>query len=106
LSIQFANALVFVGTALAVSYGVMKRWLNEYETVLAVLLIGIPYVTRAYEAAMLSQARYMCVVIPAYVVIARGLQNCHRSWGIGVLVLFAFYLAALSALFCAGFLVI
>ena len=58
LSMQFANAIYFVGTAVLVATGWRKKWLNDYEVLLSVGLLLIPYVTKSHDNAMASFGRF------------------------------------------------
>jgi hypothetical protein len=65
------NPVFFVGTAVLVGVGAWKRWLTGYEVLLSIPLLAIPYVTKAYENSMESQARFAAVVVPAYIVMGQ-----------------------------------
>jgi hypothetical protein len=67
-SLQFANPIVFVVAVSLVSYGWRRSWLSREEIILAALLLGIPYVTRAYEITFNSQGRFCAVVVPMFIV--------------------------------------
>ena len=78
-NLQFMNPIYFVGTAALVGIGAWKRWLTCYEILMSVPLLAIPYVTRAYDNAMLSHARFAAVVFPAYIVAGHLLAKLPRE---------------------------
>ncbi|MBI1904463.1 MAG: hypothetical protein HYS13_25485 [Planctomycetia bacterium] len=103
LSFGFVNPIVFVLTVAAVVTGAIKKWLNGRELLLCGLLLGIPYVTMAYDNIMLGQARFASVVFPAYIVLGRLLRRL-PPWAIAVFfVLCALLLGFYSALFAGGY---
>lgn len=67
-SLQFANPILFVVAVSLVAYGWRRSWLSREEIILAALLPGIPYVTRAYEMTFNSQGRFCAVVVPMFIV--------------------------------------
>jgi len=98
----FWNPIVFVATALLIFVGAWKSWLTKPEIVLSVLLLAIPYVTRAYEMCMASHARFAAVVFPAYIVLGR-LLRALPQWVTWTLIgIWAFLLMTWSALYAAG----
>jgi hypothetical protein len=52
-----------------IAVGARKGWLTAYEVLVAIPLLGIPYVTRAFEMGMSSHARFAAVVFPAFIVL-------------------------------------
>lgn len=70
-SLQFANPIYVVVTAVLVFVGARKKWLNVREVLLSTFLLLIPYVAHSYQAVMYSQARYASVVFPAYMVLGQ-----------------------------------
>ncbi len=102
LSLQFANPIYFVGTGALVTVGACKRWLTVYEVLLCVPLLGIPYVTRAYEMCMNSQARFAAVVFPAYLVMGHLLARMPNTVSVALLALSGFLMGAYAALFATG----
>ncbi len=101
-SLQFWNPIVFVGAFILVVFGWYRLWLTGPETILGVGLLAIPYVTRSFEMAMASHARFAAVVVPAYVVAGRLIQQL-PPWAIwAVLGVFSAMSMAWSALFAAG----
>jgi hypothetical protein len=103
LNLAFANPIYFVGVSGLIVVGAWKRWLNGYEVLLSIGLLGIPYVTRAYEMCMASQGRFAAVVFPAYIVMGHLLARVPRVVAFGILAIFAFYLCVYSAQFGAGY---
>jgi hypothetical protein len=102
-SLEFANPIYLLGTAALIALGAWKRWLTRDELLLAVPLLVIPYVTRAYEMRMLSQARFAAVVFPAYIVIGEMLARLPRIVAVSVLALSGFMMGIYTALFAAGY---
>jgi hypothetical protein len=102
-SLQFANPICFVGTAILIGVGAWKRWLNIYEVLLSLGLLGIPYVTRAYEMCMLSQGRFAAVVFPAYIVMGHLLARMPKIVALSLLALSGVLMAIYAALFAAGY---
>jgi hypothetical protein len=74
-SLEFANPIYFMATVSLVIVGAKKKWLDAREVLLAILLLGIPYVTHSYDAIMMAQARYASVVFPAFMVMGRVLNG-------------------------------
>lgn len=98
----FWNPILFVAALVLVLFGAAKLWLSGPEIVLSLGLLGIPYVTRAYEMSMASHARFAAIVIPAYIVLGR-ISNAQPEWlkwcAFGLM---SIMLMAWSALFAAG----
>jgi hypothetical protein len=84
LNLTFMNPVYFVGTALLVAIGIWKKWLTPYEILVSVPLLVIPYVTKGYDNAMISHARFAAVVFPAYIVVGHLLARLPRwaAWTI------------------------
>ena len=82
--------------------GARKSWLTGPEIVLSVLLLAIPYVTRAYEMCMASHARFAAVVFPAYIVLARLLAPLPQWVTWAVIGVFTMMLMTWTALYAAG----
>lgn len=102
LSLQFANPVYFMGTAVLIAIGWWKGWLIDYELLLSAGLLLIPYVTKSYDNAMSSFGRFSAVVLPAYIVVAR-LLGFGPRWLVALAMsLSAVVLAIYSALFAAG----
>jgi len=94
LSLQFANPIYFLGTAIVIIIGGFRRWLTRGEWVLAALLLLIPYVMQSPRMCMISQARFASVVFPAYVVMGHLLA---RLPDLVVAFIFAFSVALMGA---------
>jgi len=75
LNMNFANPIFFLGTLILVLVGRKKRWLDQPELVLSVLLLAIPYISQSNRMGMTSQARYASVVFPAYIVMGHLLAH-------------------------------
>jgi hypothetical protein len=71
LGLAFWNPLLFALALAAVVLGWWRRWLSGPEAVLGLGLLLIPYVSRADEWSMISQARFASVALPALVVLGR-----------------------------------
>lgn len=100
-SLDFANPLYFLVTIAFVVYGRYRRWIDYRETILAALLILIPYITQGHRCAMGGQARFTAVVLPAYIVMGHLLARLTPPLAFMVLALCAFFLGAYSALFAS-----
>lgn len=103
-NLQFANPIFFVGAFALVGVGAAKNWLSDYEILLALGLLMIPYCTRSYEMGMAGHGRFVAVVFPIYLVLGGLLARSPLVARIVILALFAFYLGGYSALFAAGYL--
>ncbi len=103
-SLFFWNPILFVAAFILVLFGAAKSWLSGPEIVLSLGLLGIPYVTRAYENSMDSHARFAAVVLPAYLVLGRLLQSRPDWVKWSVIGILSVMLMSWSALFAAGYL--
>ncbi len=103
LSYHSANCVAFVGAAALLLVGGLKGWLARRELVLGALLLAIPYVLASYRFCMGSQARYVSVVFPIYVVLGQFLCRIPRAAALAVLACFGGYLAWFSAMLSAGY---
>ncbi len=99
----FWNPILFVGMVVLVLVGAGKSWLSGPEVVVGLGLLGIPYVTRAYEMSMASHARFAAIVVPAYLVMGRILANRAEWLTWCVVSLLSVLLMAWTALFSSGF---
>ncbi len=83
-NMQFLNPIFFVATASLVGFGAWRKWLTGYEILLSIPLLLIPYVTKGYDNAMISHARFAAVVFPAYIVVGHLLAKLPRwaAWTI------------------------
>ncbi len=88
---NLANPVCFVGMAVLVLLGSVRRWLNPQEVLLAIGLLLAAYCGRGYEMGTVGEARFAAVVFPAYLVagqllarlplpIAGGLLACAAAW--------------------------
>lgn len=100
---QLVNPTYFVASAVLVALGTWRRWLDAYEVSLAVMLLLIPYVTRAYEMEMGASARFAAVVFPVYLVVGGCLARLSSVISAGLLCISAFFLGAFSALFASQY---
>jgi hypothetical protein len=101
-SIGFANPIYFTATLLLALFGKWRRLLNARELVLALTLLGIPYITRGYMGSMGSFGRFAAVVVPVYLVLGWLLAKLPR-WASGLFVAACtFWLCVYAMLFAAG----
>jgi len=70
-NLSFWNPLLFLLAVAACLYGKARGWLNWSETVLALLLLLIPYWLQGYRFCMNSMGRFTLVAFPCYLVYAR-----------------------------------
>jgi hypothetical protein len=98
-----ANAVIFVVAAALIALGIIKQWLNSQESMLGVLLLLIPYLTRAYDNSMFSMGRFAAAAVPIYLVLGQLLSRSPRLFTAAVLLGSAAYLAIFSALYAGGF---
>jgi hypothetical protein len=99
--IMFWNPILFVIAVLSVVYGCCRGWFTKPEAILGIGLLLIPYVTRADEISMGSQARFVSVVVPMYVVLGRLLGRLPPAATWLVFVAMTSLLLLWSALFAA-----
>jgi hypothetical protein len=80
-NLQFANPLYFVFAVVMTYIGWRKKLLTDYEVVLCVGLLLIPYVTRSHEMCMASHGRFAVVAFPTHIVAAHFLSRlpCYIS---------------------------
>jgi hypothetical protein len=105
-NLALANPVYFLlGVALVV-VGRCEKLLNAKETVLALFLILIPYLTRRFEICMLSQGRFFAAVFPIYLLIGRLLSRCPLPVAALTLCLSSVVMAIYSAQFMAGYMLI
>ncbi len=102
-SMEFANPIYMLGTAALVVLGAYKRWLTSYEILLAIPLLAIPYITRAYEMRMLSEGRFAAVVFPVYIVLGYLLTRMPMLIAVSLLALSGLMMGIYAALFAAGY---
>jgi len=105
-NLALANPVYFLLAIGLVVLGGWKKWLNTHETVLAALLILIPYLTRGFEMCMLSQGRFAAAVFPIYLVIGQLLSRCAAPWAVLLLGFSAVVMAIYAAQFAAGYMLI
>jgi preprotein translocase subunit SecG len=106
ISLQFANPVFFAGAVALVLVGAWKRWLSRAEIALAAGLILIPYAAKGFEMCMASQARFVAVAFPVYIVMGNILNRLPRPGSIAILAVFGTYLAIYSAMLAAGYVLI
>lgn len=104
-SLQFANPILFAAAALLIAFGGWRRWLSPEEWSLAALMLAIPYATRAYEMGMGSTGRFAAVVFPVYLVLGRLLLRLPHGLRACLLTLSALFMALLSCLYSAAYVV-
>lgn len=105
-NLHAANPIYFLLAVALVAYGAHRRWLNAHEVLLSAGLILIPYVTRSYEMAMASQARYVASAFPMYIVMGELLRRIPSPWQSLIVAPAAVLMAIYAALFAAGFVMI
>jgi hypothetical protein len=103
LSLQFANPIYFVGTALLIALGWRKGLLNRYELLAAAGLLLIPYLTKSYDNAMAGFGRFAAVAVPVYPVMGWLLMRMPPALRCVLLAISGFLLGIYSALFAAGY---
>jgi hypothetical protein len=101
-SLQAANPIYFVLSCAAVAWGWWKRRLTPAELWLAIGLLLIPYLTRAYPNSMGSFGRFCAVVMPVYLVFGDWLRRLSSGWVGLIAALLALWLVGYSALFGAA----
>jgi hypothetical protein len=74
-NIMFWNPILFLLAVALLALGQRKRWLTGGELILGVSLLGIPYLTRAYEMSMASHGRFAAIVVVNYLVLGRMLAR-------------------------------
>jgi hypothetical protein len=92
-NLQFMTPFYFTAVVVLVCWGAWKRQLNVYEVTLAAGMIGIPYVTRAYENCFLSQARFASIVLPFYFVAGKYISKMPPVAVSCIFVILGFFLA-------------
>jgi hypothetical protein len=102
-SMRFFNPVFYCGTAALVVIGTVKRWLTNYEILLAAGLLVISYLTRAYEMCMESQARFAAVVLPAYIVLGILLSRLPRWLAFVILASSSLGLGYFTSQYAAGY---
>ena len=101
-SLQAANPIYFLLSCAAVAWGGWRRRFTTAELVLAVGLLLIPYLTRAYPNSMGSFGRFVAVVVPMYFVFGDWLRRLSAGWvGLAAAVA-AVWLIGYAALFGAA----
>ena len=101
-SLQAANPVYFLLSCAAIAWGGLRRRLTTAELILAVGLLLIPYLTRAYPNSMGSFGRFVAVVIPMYLVFGDWMRRLSAGWVGLVAVVLAVWLIGYSALFGAA----
>ena len=104
-SLAFANPIFFLAAVALLILGAWKRWLTAAETWLGALMLLIPYLSRAHEMGMGSTGRFVAVVFPLYIVLGQIVTRLPQAVAASLLAVSAFYLAAYSAMFAAGYLI-
>jgi hypothetical protein len=102
LNMQFMNPVYFMGTAALVAIGAWKRWLTIYEVLVSVPLLAIPYLTKGYDNAMFSHARFALVVFPSYIVVGHLLAKVPRWAAWMILALSAVLMGVYAGEWAAG----
>ena len=102
LGLAFWNPIVFVLSAAAVAFGWLRGWLTHAEAALGAGLLLVPYLSRADEMSMVSQARFASVAVPAFVVFGRLLGRLPPAARWAAFALMAAAMALWTALFAAA----
>lgn len=102
-SLQFAQPIFWITTIIAIAWGAWKKWLDPRELSLAIALIAIPYVIQADKMCMLSQARFLSVVFPMYMVCGRIISQVPAPAQTLAAAFCAFLLMAYTALFTSWY---
>lgn len=103
LNLQFWNPVYFCLTAACLFYGWFQRVLSDSESALGAGLLLIPYLGRAEEFCMGSQARYASVVVPAIMVLGYFMSRRSSACKAGLAAISGALLAIYSALFGAWY---
>ncbi|MCA9064209.1 MAG: hypothetical protein KDA96_14160 [Planctomycetaceae bacterium] len=102
-NLQFWNPVWFCFAVVLVCYGWFRRILTDPESALGFALLLIPYLGRAEEFCMGSQARYASVALPAMMVLGILLHRVPRWCRVCAAIIAAGLLAAYSAYFAAWY---
>jgi hypothetical protein len=106
LSASAINASVFVLAILLCVIGYWKRWLNAVEFLASAGMLGVTYLSKAFDSNMLSFARYASATPPMYVSLALILRGLPALALWACLMIGAGISVIVAALFCAGYHVI
>ena len=101
IGMTFWNPIAFVLALIAVAFGWWRGWLNRTEGLLGFGLLMIPYLSRGHEMSMASHARFVSVVIPAFVVVGRILARSPPTVPGALFAIMACMLCIWSAMFGA-----
>lgn len=100
------NAVVFVLAIALVLIGVWRRWLTAAEFLSSAGMLGVTYLSKAFDSNMLSFARYASATPPMYAVLALLLTRLPAFATYAYLLICAWITVMVTALFTAGFHVI
>jgi len=103
LNLQFWNPIYFFLTGICLFYGWFQRVLSDSESVLGAGLLLIPYLGRAEEFCMGSQARYASVAVPAMMVMGTLFSRQSTTVQFGMAAVAGALLAIYSAMFSAWY---
>jgi hypothetical protein len=106
LNLQATNPVYFMISVLSIGLGAARRWLTASESLLAIGLLAVPYVTRSHEMCMGSQARFVSVVIPMYIVFGHALSKLPGPYVSLLFSVLSYFLGAYAALFAAGYVLV
>lgn len=70
-NLQLANPILLCMAIGVCIIGWRRKWLTDSEQMLSIGLLGIPYITRAYEFNMCSQGRFVLPAFPVFIVLGR-----------------------------------
>ncbi len=100
---RFMNPINFVVACGLVGAGGVQKLLNRRELLLSLVLLGIPYVTKGHDGAMVGMSRYVSVVFPAWIVLARVVWSCPEYARTIYVAIAVAFLAINSAQFAAWY---
>lgn len=103
LSLQFMNPVYVLLTAGLVAVGWGRGWLNRKEVLLSIVLVLIAYVLQGYRTCMVSQARYVSVAFPQYIVVGHLLARLPTLVSVVLLVASGAILATYAAMFTSWY---
>lgn len=102
-SCSFWNPILYMFSWVLIGIGVFNKWLKDYEILLSVLLLLIPYVTRGFEMSMASHARFAAIAVPQYYVLGRLFASIPYTIVSSICGILCLLMGFWTAMFCAGF---
>ncbi len=101
-NIMFINPLFFSLSVVFLVIGCYRRWLSGPEIALGAGLLGIPYLTRAYEMSMGSHARFAAIATANYLVIGRLCDRATMSVRFAVCLVLGTLLCLYTSVYASG----